>query len=256
MKRTREDNDLEAALLESVADENDEDGQLQRAIEASMRQSQLEQLYMEMRANATQTCQKSKARENHAYNLNHNALLSTELILLRLLKHITMSTMSRLYRVSRTMGVLMDRLILQHPITSLRVESSRSFLAAQQPPSYKGPLFTQIAKTVHTLRFKIRRPDLPQIIYKANGFGYNIRRVIVNVLCDAEIYWFKRSFNLAGIDFVIYHEKRAYDDYKVRLKYYSNSHDCDSTGEEVHAIVDPRGRFFDALPNFDGVIEL
>lgn len=246
----------------SEQDEEELDPDFQRAVEESIRVDQsrnmrevaLNELYLEMCQNAKQARQRFNAVENQKYNEASPTLLSVDLILARLLKYVTLTTLAHLYSTSKAMSLLIDRVTKRFPITSICVESLTSFLWILKPHMHSGSLFLRMTETVHTIRFKIRHKTgsaLSPTLYKKD-YDPNIKCIILSIISQRELDWFNASVHTDRLRLVLYHEKAVFSDFYTPRIAYDAKGSCE---EILDSIVDPRSLFFDALPNFTNTIE-
>ena len=238
----------------------DEEEELRRAIGESLQEavpisykSKLDSLYEELQRSAKRARHTYEVSENSRYNTRDDTTNLCQVhIVSTLLVFVTASTLAALYRTSKYMGLLIERSIKTRPITSLRVESYALFSDLHKRESL-GPLFTQIVKTLNTVRFKVRHSKTFPSVDKTLFAQPVMSHLILNVTHMDDMRWYMKYFNelFSGMKKVtVYHEMDHTGLHSTTLIYYRNAYAVsDRNRLYEYPVSDMDGALFNALTN-------
>ena len=238
------DEDLFIAIANSLKDVDDSN--LNYALRESKK---FDTFCAELQGSAKRSRQTNQAVENYRYNETSRETLCNKNIYAHLLKYVSMSSLAALYRTSRRSKELIEDATTRHPIKSLYVDSVKGFKIAARPDKYQGTLFKKIARSLNTLRFRIREAGAVNFAcILENVVGSSITHIYINVAHISDVEWFTMSYcyeeGYRGY-FRVYHEM----DYKVPCSSYIvySYGDWETYREPVR---DHNGSLFNALTDY------
>lgn len=255
------DDELSLAIANSLVDmggdnDVDADSDLNFAIRESIKlvtqRSKLDTFYVELQGSTKRARLTRQAEENYRYNETSRETLCNKDIYTHLLKYVGMSSLAALYSTSRRSMHLIEEAITRCPIKSLYVDSVKGFKIAAQPGKYKGTLFESIARSVTSIRFRIREAgQVKSSDFLGNVIGPSIKYLYLNVshICDLE--WFLMSYcSVIGYkgNLRVYHELDYNGPHSSYVVY--------NYGDSLHGddfrlpVKDLDGSLFNALTNY------